>query len=87
MSDTQEVTELECKAIRQLEDFDLTMFVSEIHDHGWALGRCLLRIIPKTKNLFSDIDEIHHTAQALISAAKDKRRAAKYARDREVSKN
>lgn len=28
--------------IRRLTDFDLTMLISEIHDHGWAAGKKLI---------------------------------------------
>ena len=39
------VEKVELHFIRQLDDFDLTMFLSEINDHGWGHGRKLLHDI------------------------------------------
>ena len=36
------VTADELAIIRALDDFDLTMLLSEIHDHGWPVARNLL---------------------------------------------
>jgi hypothetical protein len=36
--DNQKLTHEQCEFIRSLEDFDLTMIVSEIHDHGWPIA-------------------------------------------------
>lgn len=37
-----ELTEHQLKQIRSLADFDLTMFLSEINDHGWDAAEELL---------------------------------------------
>ena len=31
--------------VRSLGDFDLKMFLSELHDHGWPIARKLLPMI------------------------------------------
>ena len=48
MSDNIEITPQELAFIRSLEDFDLTMFLSELHDHGWPIARELLADIEKS---------------------------------------
>ena len=53
MSDNQKLTPKEIEAIRALEDFDLVMLVSEIHDHGWPEARTTLRMMPKAKEILS----------------------------------
>jgi len=42
----QEVTPEELRKIRSLDDFDLIMLVSEIHDHGWPMARKTLAMMP-----------------------------------------
>ena len=39
MKENIEITEQELKNLRSLADFDLTMILSDIHDHGWPLAR------------------------------------------------
>jgi hypothetical protein len=39
------ITKAELRFIRTLQDFDLTMFLSEVHDHGWPVARKLLPMI------------------------------------------
>ena len=64
MSDNQNVSADECNAIHKLADFDMTMFVSELHDHGWPHARVLLRMMPDTEDMFDDIKEVQkHAAQ------------------------
>ena len=46
MNDNQEVSTEELAKIRKLEDFDLIMLISEIHDHGWEVARETLRMMP-----------------------------------------
>jgi hypothetical protein len=46
MSENQEVTPDEIAKIRGLEDLDLIMLISEIHDHGWLEARCTLVLMP-----------------------------------------
>ena len=46
LGDNQKVTVIERQMIRRLDDFDLTMLISEIHDHGWAVARQTLRMMP-----------------------------------------
>ena len=48
--DNQQITQTELAIIRQLDDFDLTMLLSEINDHGWQEGRKLLQMIWKARN-------------------------------------
>lgn len=47
----QEVTKKELRAIRALDDFDIVMLISEIHDHGWPRGRKLLAMMPKAREI------------------------------------
>lgn len=44
LSDNQEISSTELQAIRLLGDFDLTMILSEIHDHGWPVARRTLQM-------------------------------------------
>jgi len=48
MDDNIKVSRLELDFIRSLKDFDLTMFLSEINDHGWNQARELIPLIRKT---------------------------------------
>jgi hypothetical protein len=34
-----DITPEEIEQVRRLPDFDLTMILSEIHDHGWPMAR------------------------------------------------
>ena len=54
MNGNQTVTKQEAEAIRALDDFDLIMLISEIHDHGWPFARHTLAIIPKAKDTLKD---------------------------------
>lgn len=40
-----EISPDELAEIRKLNDFDLTMLLSEIHDHGWPVASLLLLTI------------------------------------------
>ena len=40
-----EITADELGSVRSLTDFDLKMFLSEIHDHGWPMARNILPLI------------------------------------------
>lgn len=46
MNENQNVTPKELAKIRKLEDFDLIMLISDIHDNGWNVARHTLRIMP-----------------------------------------
>jgi hypothetical protein len=46
MSENQRVSIEQLEKIRKLDDFDLVMLISEIHDHGWPLASCTLDIMP-----------------------------------------
>jgi hypothetical protein len=46
MDENQEVTARELKQIRGLDDFDLIMLISDIHDHGWEMARRTLAMMP-----------------------------------------
>jgi hypothetical protein len=43
----QAITKDELAAIRALDDLDLRMLLSEIHDHGWPVAQKLLPLIVK----------------------------------------
>ena len=42
------ITPAELAHVRSLDNFDLTLFLSELHDHGWPIARKLLTIIEET---------------------------------------
>jgi hypothetical protein len=42
----QRVSPEQLAKIHRLDDFDLMMLISEIHDHGWPLASCTLDIMP-----------------------------------------
>jgi hypothetical protein len=50
MGDNIHVSKSELKFIRGLKDFDLTMILSEINDHGWIKAKNLMPLIRKTLN-------------------------------------
>jgi len=45
LGDNQRISKSELDLIRRCCDFDLTMLISEIHDHGWPVARTLLPLI------------------------------------------
>lgn len=45
----QRVTPAELNKIRHLDDFDLIMLISDIHDHGWSIARKTLALMPEGK--------------------------------------
>lgn len=47
--DNQNVSDEQLQKIRQLDDFDLIMLISEIHDHGWHVARVTLDLMPEGK--------------------------------------
>lgn len=47
MSDNQKVTVEELEKIRNLDDFDLIMLISDIHDHSWPMARRTLQLMPE----------------------------------------
>lgn len=42
----QRVSSEQLTKIRQLDDFDLIMLISEIHDHGWLVAAKTLALMP-----------------------------------------
>lgn len=56
MSDNQKITSEELAAIRKLNDFDLTMLLSETNDHGWAIARTLLPMMIRMEALMAVAD-------------------------------
>jgi hypothetical protein len=42
----QKILDSELSKIRKLDDFDLVMLISEIHDHGWPMARRTLEMMP-----------------------------------------
>lgn len=57
MSNNQVITTGELRAIRSLDDFDLIMLISEVHDHGWDIARNTLRVMPKAKEILQQHQE------------------------------
>lgn len=49
MSGNIKVTKETLDIIRSLEDFDLTMLLSEIQDHGWSMAEKLILMIPQSR--------------------------------------
>lgn len=47
MNPNIKITHDELKLIRSLSDFDLTMLLSEIEDHGWNQARALIPMIAR----------------------------------------
>lgn len=43
----RDVTIEEIEKIQDLDSFDLIMLISDIHDHGWEMGRRTLSMMPK----------------------------------------
>jgi hypothetical protein len=57
-----DITLEECVLVQALNAFDLTMFLSEIHDHGWPHARRTLSFIanqPEYKFLKKSEDQDH----------------------------
>lgn len=46
MSENRAVTKAQMAKIRRLEDFDLIMLISDIHDHGWEIAQETLALMP-----------------------------------------
>lgn len=46
MGINQEVSKRDLDQIRGLEDFDLIMLISDIHDHGWPIASETLCLMP-----------------------------------------
>ena len=46
MSENRVVTPGQLIKIRVLDDFDLIMLISEIHDHGWDIAQRTLDAMP-----------------------------------------
>ena len=47
--ENQEIDDHELEQIRKLEDFDLIMLISEIHEMGWLIARETLCLMPGGK--------------------------------------
>lgn len=50
MDENIKIAQIELDFIRSLKDFDLTMLLSEINDHGWDRAKLLIPLIQKTIN-------------------------------------
>jgi len=48
LGENQKVKKKDLDFIRSLDDFDLTMLISEIHDHGWPAAEKLIPYIKKS---------------------------------------
>lgn len=65
-----EVSSQELAQIRGLGDFDLTMLLSEIHDHGWPVAQRTLPLMAKAHGgsdaeraaLFEQLGSVVHAA-------------------------
>jgi hypothetical protein len=49
MSGNQTITAEQLAKIRTLDDFDLIMLISEVHDHGWPTAATTLELMPHGK--------------------------------------
>jgi hypothetical protein len=49
MTSNQEITKEQLEKIRLLDDFDLIMLISEIHDHGWNTASRTLEMMKPNK--------------------------------------
>jgi hypothetical protein len=49
MSANQKVTKEQLEKIRNLDDFDLVMLISEINDNGWKIAARTLEMMPEGK--------------------------------------
>jgi hypothetical protein len=47
LGENQKVSAEQLAKIRNLEDFDLIMLISEIHDHGWIEAQQTLAMMPE----------------------------------------
>jgi hypothetical protein len=47
--DNQKVTIEQLWKIRNLDDFDLIMLISDIHDHGWPTAERTLAMMPEKR--------------------------------------
>jgi hypothetical protein len=45
LAPNQKITPAEIEKIRSLDDFDLIMLISEVHDHGWPIARKTLAMM------------------------------------------
>ena len=45
LGENQKITKADLNFIRSLEDFDLKMLLSEIHDNGWSSAKKLMPLI------------------------------------------
>lgn len=41
----QKISKAQLDQIRSLRDFDLTMLISDVHDHGWPIAARTLELI------------------------------------------
>ena len=53
IDENQEISPKELAFIRQLEDFDLTMLISEVHDHGWEHAKRTMYMMPGAKEMLA----------------------------------
>lgn len=49
--ENQSISPAELTQIRLLDEFDLIMLISEIHDHGWPTAKKLLPIIAESEKV------------------------------------
>ena len=57
-----DVSDEEIEHIRSLENFDLIMLISEIHEHGWDIARGTLSVVPR--GLWFSTRATHHEVEA-----------------------
>lgn len=60
--ENQVVTFSDLKAIRMLDDIDLIMLISEIHDQGWIPARLTLSLMPKAEEILKDKQKEYQVA-------------------------
>lgn len=57
LGENQKVTKAQMEKIRKLEDFDLIMLISDIHDHGWGIAKDTLAMMPPDAQIPPPRDE------------------------------
>lgn len=56
----QKISKDELAQVRSLTDFDLVMFLSEIHDHGWPIASLILPTIAVSSEMERSRQALHN---------------------------
>lgn len=52
----QQVSQIQLKKIRALDDFDLIMLISEINDYGWPVAAVTLEVMVNAANRSEQVE-------------------------------